>query len=127
MGRKDVTMREDRDGKLRFSYSKYCENAIIIDLHNSFVVIATKKPDRRRDNLYHVSLFLREKSVGVITRIESETDIEFETEVTWINSRILKYVSGLMSNGTMNGYLEEYEYMLQCFNKGNEFFEEQDS
>jgi hypothetical protein len=111
--------------KLRYEYSKLCESAIEIAINDGYVIIACKKPDRHKEDLYHVSLFIKEETVDTLNLIQEQSSIKFETEETWINVKILKYVSDLYTNGYFDKYINGYEYMLACFDKGNQLFEEE--
>lgn len=116
-------MKEEGQEKLRYEYSRYCEGAIDIQINDEYVIVACKKPDRKKDDLYHVSLFIKHLHVDTLNMIPEQSNVKFESEVTWINTKILKYVATLLSEGFFNQYVYNYEYMLACFDKGNEVFE----
>ena len=46
-----------------------------------------------------------------------------EEKLDKINNRVLKYVATLMEEGFFDYYMQRYDYMLRCFDKGNELFE----
>lgn len=108
----------------RLRYEKYnnSDNAIIIDLHNGYVVMAISGYNRE-DKLYTTSLFISEKSTDEWHLINNPEHITFEETYKTINTAILKYISKCLNDGFFNYYIKQYEYQLKCFEKGNEFFE----
>ena len=55
--------------------------------------------------------------------VDKKKNVEVEDDYKSINISILKYVSSLQSCGFFDRAIKRYEYMLKCFDKGNEFFE----
>lgn len=108
----------------RLRYEKYnnSDNAITIDLHNGYVVMAISGYNRE-DKLYTTSLFISEKSTDEWHLINNPEHITFEETYKTINTAILKYISKCLNDGFFNYYIKQYEYQLKCFEKGNEFFE----
>ena len=51
---------------------------------------------------------------------DSFAALEFEDTYKTICPSILKQVSTLLFKGRLQYYIDRYEYMLQCFDKGNE-------
>jgi O-glycosyl hydrolase len=113
-------MNEER---LRYKFSDYCDGAIEIDLHNDYTIVAVKKRNKNDRDIYYISLFIKENTVNTLNLIEDKTNIEIHVEESFINSKILKYVATLLSNGYFDKYINDYEYMLKCFDKGNDYFE----
>lgn len=110
--------------KLKYERYNNSENVITIDLHNDYTIIALSAYNPVSKS-YVVSLFLKENSVDTWKLMEECENIEFFANRNTIGSAILKYVSTLLSEGLIQKYLDRYKYELKCFDKGNEFFEQE--
>ena len=107
---------------IKFMYEKFSNDAISIKLHNGFTIIAMKTYNKE-SALYNVTFYIKADTVDLLDLIHSQENVEFEDDYKSINIAILKYVSSLQSCGFFDRAIERYEYMLKCFDKGNEFFE----
>lgn len=107
---------------IKLMYEKFSNDAISIKLHNGFTIIAMKTYDKE-SSLYNVTFYIKADTVDLLYLIHSQENVEFEDDYKSINISILKYVSSLQSCGFFDRAIERYEYMLKCFDKGNDFFE----
>ena len=110
--------------KLTYKELYGSKDMLIIDLHNSYSIIAIKIWNAEQNN-YTVMLMLKENTVDRWSLIEDIEPLEFNTNYKFINSAILKKVSELNNEEFFNYYIQRYEYELECFDKGNEFFEKE--
>lgn len=110
--------------KLKYDRYNNSENIITIDLHNNYTVIALSVYNPASKS-YLTSFFLKENSVDTWKLMEEYENIEFFANRNTIGSAILKYVSTLSSEGLIHKYINRYKYELKCFDKGNEFFEQE--
>ena len=108
----------------RLTYTKIADDSIIINLFNGYSVIAMKK-FYRETNKYEVTFYIKENTVDILDLISSQENIEFAANYKTINSAILKHVATLLSDGSLDYYINRYEYMLECFDKGNALFEKE--
>lgn len=108
----------------RLSYQKLGNDTISIDLHNGFSIIAIElfNHDTKK---YDVSLYMKNNAVNLLDLMERYEKLEFEADYKTIKSAILKTVSSLLLENEFHDYIERYEYMMKCFNRGNEIFEEE--
>lgn len=108
----------------RLKYEKYNNSSevITIDLHNGYTIMAISG-FQKEEKIYITSLFISEKSTDEWRLITNPVHIKFEANYKTINSAILKYVSDCLADGRFDYEIEKYEYQLQCFEKGNEYFE----
>jgi hypothetical protein len=103
-------------------YKKIGNDSIAIDLHNDYTVIAMELYNYETKK-YEVTFYLKENSVDLHDLIEEQEKIEFDVDYKIINSAILKHVANLLSEGFYEKYISRYDYMLKCFDKGNELLE----
>lgn len=110
----------------QLTYTKYrkSDNIIIIDLHNGYSIVAIKMWDKEKEQ-YEVEYRLQENTIDKWELLFADTDIEFKYKATFktINSAILKEVANLLKDGTLDKYIESYEYELDCYTKGIEVLE----
>jgi hypothetical protein len=57
--------------------------------------------------------------------MEKEEKIEFDCDRTTINASILKHIASLLSKGFYDYYIKRYQYMMNCFDRGNALFEKE--
>lgn len=111
---------------MRLKYEKYngSENAVVIDLHNGYSVIAVSGLNIEKQ-VYTTTLFLKENSISDWKLIEEAECLEFATTRNSINSAILKQVSTYLEEGFFDYYINRYEYEMKCFNRGNDLYEKE--
>lgn len=110
--------------KLKYDRFNNSNNIITIDLHNGFTIIAISGFNNET-NIYTTSLFLKDNTINDWKLIEEAEKLEFDANQKTINSAILKQVSIYLEEGFFDYYIQRYEYETTCFNKGNEFFEQE--
>ena len=90
------------------TYTRISDSVLSINLHNGYTVIAIKGND-----------------IDTLELMEKQDNIEFIADRKSINSVIIKHVATLLSEGFYNYYIERYDYMIKCFERGNELFEKE--
>lgn len=110
--------------KLTYTRFNNSDNVIIIDLHNGYSVIAISGWQLEKHG-YTTTLFLKDNTVDNFSLIEKAESLEFHANHKTINSAILKQVGTYLEEGFFDYYIERCEYESKCFDKGNEFFENQ--
>ena len=103
--------------KLKYTEYRGCKDILTIDLQNDYTIIAIKSWNKEKDN-YSVEFRITEDSVDKWGLIYELGSVEFNTNYKIINSAILKYVSTLLEENFFDYYIKEYEYELDCLNKG---------
>ena len=106
----------------KLTYTKNSNNTIKIDLLNGFSVIVFENYIAYT-NKFKISLYLQKDGIHILDLIEEQDGIEIDANKKTINIKLLKYISSLLSNGFFNYYIERYNYMLRCFDTGNELIE----
>ena len=106
----------------KLTYLPKSNSVIEIDLHNGFsvVVFETHQPEANR---YIITLYLKKYSINLLDLIEEQEAIEIYANGKTIHKKILKYVANLLSKDYFHYYIQRYNYMLRCFDKGNELIE----
>lgn len=106
----------------RLKYEKIGDSAISIDLHNGYTVVALASFNYE-ESTYSTTLYLKDNVVDVLDKIDGLEPFAFNANYKTVNSVMLKYVSSLLSEGLLKKYIDRYEYMVKCFDKGNDIFE----
>lgn len=112
---------EGRKMKQRLKYERVnnSNDVIKIDLHNGYQVIAVS--GKGADDEYTTTLFI--KDVEIDTWREIESKITFVATYKTINSAILKHVSQLLDNGTMDKYIDSYHFEIMAIDLGIDLME----
>lgn len=105
-------------------YKKIADSVILIDLHNNYSIIAMIKRNYET-KLFDVTYYIKENSIDMFQLVDEIETVSFNANYNTIFSKILKHVSGLLSNGSFNGSIEYYDYITTCFDRGNSLFEKE--
>lgn len=105
-----------------FRYEFIGSNVISINLKNGHSVSAVTKWDRE-ENTYRMTLYLKGDTYDVLDLIEEKENIVIHTDKKTLFSDVIKIVTGYYLEGFFDNYIRRYDYMMKCFDKGNEFFE----
>lgn len=108
----------------KLTYTKIGNDTIAIDIQNGYTIIATKLFNHKTKN-YEVTLHIKDNTVDILDLIEKQEKFEFNANHKSINSAILKYVAVLLSDGFFDYYIRRYDYMMKCFDRGNELYEKE--
>ncbi len=106
------------------TYTRISDSVLSINLHNGYTVIAMKLFDFKR-KIYNVTFYIKGNDIDTLELMEKQDNIEFIADRKSINSVIIKHVATLLSEGFYNYYIERYDYMIKCFERGNELFEKE--
>lgn len=106
----------------RLKYEKVADSVISVDLHNGYTIIAfaTLNYD---NSTYSTTLYLKDNTIDILDLIDGLEPFEFTANYKTVNSVMLKYIATLVSEGVLDKYIKRYEYMMKCFDKGNDIFE----
>lgn len=105
-----------------FRYEFIGSNVISINLKNGHSVSAVTKWDRE-ENTYRMTLYLKGDTYDVLDLIEEKENIVIHTDKKTLFSDVTKIITGYYLEGFFDNYIRRYDYMMKCFDKGNEFFE----
>lgn len=104
-------------------YNKEANLVISINLHNDYFIIAMTKWDNECRK-YYTTLYIKHKTIDILDKLESFENIECTTTSTKeINSEVANFVINKFKSGDFDYYIDRFEYQMKCFDKGNEFFE----
>lgn len=110
--------------KLTYQEYRGCKDIITINLHNNYTILAIKIWNKENRN-YTVELRIKENTVEKWNLVEEAESLTFDTNYKFINSAILKQVAKFLEEGFFKHYIQQYEYELKCFDRGNHLFEEE--
>lgn len=108
----------------KLTYKKIADSVITIDLQNNYSIIALSTY-KHEESRYLVSLQLKHNELDIITTMDDFENVGFSAIPKTINSAILKYVASLLQDNKFEIYQRRYEYLLKCFDIGNELFEKE--
>ena len=103
-------------------YGIRIKNLISINLKNGYSIIAITKFDRN-ENTYRLTLYLKGDTYDVWELIEKKENAKIHVNKSTLFSDVVKIITGYYVDGVFDYYIERYDYMMKCFDKGNEFFE----
>jgi hypothetical protein len=106
----------------RLVYTRLGNDTVSIDLHNGYSIVAFELFNKEIKK-YQVTFYIKDNEVSILDLIEKQNKVEFESDRTSINSIVLRHVGTLLSEGFYDYYMRRYDYMMKCFDKGNEIFE----
>ena len=110
--------------RLKYEKINNSNEAIMIDLHNGYSVIAVTGFDTE-NGVYATTLFLKDNTIDTWKLVENAENLEFHANQNTINSAILKKVSEFLKEGFFDYYIDRYEYELKCYDIGNETVEKE--
>lgn len=110
----------------KLTYTKIGNDSISIDLHNGYTIVAMELFDYETKK-YKVTLYVKGNDIDLLSLVNDQENVEFDATYKTIHSAILKYVATLLSEGFFATCISEYDYMMKCFDRGNELFEKERS
>ena len=103
---------------LRYEKINNSNTTILIDLHNTYSVMALSGYDMTKE-VYNTTLLLKENRSDFLLIIETNEPFLIKATSRTIALEVLNLVAKLHSEGFFNKYIGEYEYYLKCFDLGN--------
>lgn len=108
----------------RLTYKKLADSVIAINLQNGYTVVAMELFNRETMR-YKLTYYIKDDTIDILELIEKLENEEVVATHKTIHSVILRRVAILLSNGFFDYYIKRYEYGQKCFDKGNDYFEEE--
>ena len=103
-------------------YKTLGNSVISVNLNNGYSVVAISIWDRG-ENVYRTTLYLKGDTYDTLDLIEEKEGIVVKADMKTVKSELTKIITNLLTDGFFKHYIERYDYMMKCFDKGNEFFE----
>lgn len=98
-------------------------NSIIsVNLKNGYSVNVISKWNKD-ENAYRMSWYLKGDTYDTWDLIEEKDNILIRSDKKTLFADVTKIITGYLIDGFFEHYIKRYEYMMKCFDKGNEFFE----
>lgn len=107
-------------------YKILSNNVIEVDLENDYKVIAMANWNKENKK-YYITLYIHEESTDIWDLMEKAENIEIESDIKSIKRDMAQYATKLLTEGFFKYYIDRYEHMMKCFDKGNELFEKEES
>lgn len=81
--------------------------------------------DKKRDK-YSLSMWLIRRDIEMKITIGTKIDTQYiSSEKDDVRNNIYLIIEQALQSGFFDEYIQQYEYMLSCFDKGNTFYEEE--
>lgn len=103
-------------------YENFCNNGVSVDLKNGYSVLAVMLWNNESKN-YTVSFYLKGDTYDTLELIESKENFVIESTVKTVKYDVTKIINDLLFSGFFKEYTDRYEYMMKCFDMGNELYE----
>lgn len=104
-------------------YKKKSSTVITIDLQNGYSITAMETFNPKHSTL-HLTLYIKDNTVDILDLMEEFENIEIEYRKS-TNISALKYIATEFSHGKFDKYIERYNYIMKCIDRGNALFEEE--
>ena len=103
-------------------YENVATNTISIQINDNYSVIAMVTWNGKRKN-YNINFYLKRTDIDLLDYIYAEKDVFENSDITSIKRDIVRYIETEYKKKTFKKYIIRYEYMLKCFDKGNDYYE----
>lgn len=103
-------------------YKLLGNNVTSVNLNNGYSVIVISIWDKG-EKIYRSTFYLKGDSYDTLDLIESKEGIKVDADMKTLKVELAKMITNLLTNGFFKYYIERYNYMMRCFDKGNELFE----
>ncbi|WP_099467769.1 hypothetical protein [Konateibacter massiliensis] len=105
-------------------YKIIAANTIEVDLMNDYSIVAMIEFKRETEK-YNATMYLKRNDVSMLDLIGKQANVEFASERNQIKLEVTRYITTLLTDGFFKYYIDRYEYMMKCFDRGNELFEQE--
>lgn len=107
--------------KLR--YKILSPTVITIDLQNGYSVVAMESFQPKRDML-RLTLYMKDNTVDILDLMEEYENVVIEYKKS-VHISTLKYIATQFYHSRFDKYIERYNYIMKCIDRGNELYEEE--
>lgn len=107
--------------------NKYIKHGFVITIPLSgtnYSITATINKHKGTDKVYSVRLYLNREDIGLLDKMDSTV---YTLTLNTVNQEVCNFVRNKYKKGHFAKYIDNYEYMLKCFDYGNEHFENEQS
>ena len=107
-------------------YEVIGNNVISVDLQNDHEIVGIAKWNKETRN-YTVNFMIKGTDIDVWDSINNDKteNITMESDIKSINRDMTKYITALFEDEFFKYYINRYDYMMNCFDRGNELFEKE--
>lgn len=105
-------------------YKNLGTSIISVDLQNGYSVVSIASWNKEIRK-YEVTLYLKDNSIRSLHLIDDAEKVEMESDRKSINTTMANYITDLLTDGFFKSCIDRYKYWEDCFNRGNELFEQE--
>lgn len=105
-----------------FRFEKIGQNAIQVDLHNDYSVMAIAKWIKTEEK-YVVKFYIGRNDIESFDLVTEMENIKFNSNIKQIPYDMAGYITEQLKKGNFDKAIERYEYQQRCFERGNDMFE----
>lgn len=103
-------------------YKHMGTSAISINMDNTYSTIAIISWNRDTSDC-NISFYIKKNNIEILDFIFSKENMFQGSDIRSIKHDVVRYVETNFKKGTFQKYIDRYEYMLDCFDVGNDYFE----
>ena len=107
-------------------YKNISINTISVQINRDYSVVAIISWNRDSKD-YDIKFYLKRNDVDLLDYIYAENNVFKTSDIKSIKYDVKRYIEKEYKNKTFKKYTIRYEYMMKCFDKGNEFYENNDT
>lgn len=97
-------------------------SSILVDLQNGYKVMTIGNWNKE-NNDYIILMYLKENNIGILDEIEPDEPIIIKSSLKELKHDLAVCITDLFNEGFFDKYIDRYDYMMNCFEKGTEHFE----
>lgn len=103
-------------------FEKIGHNAILVDLHNDYSVMAIAKWIKDK-KVYNAKFYISRNDVESFDLVNEMENVEFDSDMKKISYDLSEYITRQFNMGNFVKAINRYDYQQKCFERGNEMFE----
>lgn len=116
----------------KLTYERIADSVVSIDLHNGYSVIAIEirnrehKSNETEQTTWDIQYYIKDNTVDILDLMETiTTTATIDSICKNVHSIALKEVATFLAEGKLDRYVTRYDYMMKCFDRANDEFEEE--
>ena len=106
-------------------YKNVATKTIAIDITDEYSIIAMISWNRDTSDC-NIRFYINKNNIELLDFIFSKDNMFQGSDIKAIKHDVVRYVETNFKKGTFHKYIDRYEYMLKCFDVGNDYFENEE-
>lgn len=95
-------------------YENIANMTLLVNLHNNYSIVAMVKSNHKEEvDNYNMTLYIKRNDIDILDLIESQENINFDSNSKTIRVDVTKHITTLLSNGFFDYYIERYQNLFE--------------